>query len=149
MLSRQLERAHNSRIAPNDTGNWQIYSPDQKTAMKARTDLMNLISAHPPTRFQPVDVDPFYHSYLRDEAARHVRDTHGVRLVVPDGLADSPVLLVYESRVPSPEYEMPRRQPTAQEVQDLPASAAGSSAVHPQPYEWPPRNRLEGCRRTS
>ena len=78
---------------------------------------MNLVSGHPPTRFQPVDVDPFYHAHLREEAAQHIRDTHGVRLVVPDDLDDSPVLLVYEDRAPSPEYEMPRKQPTAQEVQ--------------------------------
>ncbi|KAK5701987.1 hypothetical protein LTR97_004805 [Elasticomyces elasticus] len=113
----ELERTHNSRIAPNDTGNWQIYSPDQKTAMKARTDLMNLVSGHPPTRFQPVDVDPYYHAHLREHASQHIRDTHGVRIVVPNDRDDSPVLLVYEDRVPSPEYQMPRKQPSAQEVQ--------------------------------
>ncbi|KAK3069042.1 hypothetical protein LTR53_012937 [Teratosphaeriaceae sp. CCFEE 6253] len=113
----QLERAHNSKIAPNDTGNWQIYSPDQKTAMKARTDLMNLISGHPPTRFQPVDVDSFYHAHLREQASTHIRDTHGVHIIVPDDSDDSPVLLVFEDRAPAPEYEMPRKQPSAPEVQ--------------------------------
>ncbi|KAK0249226.1 hypothetical protein B0A54_17272 [Friedmanniomyces endolithicus] len=113
----QLERTHNSRIAPNESGNWQIYSPDQKTAMKARADLMNLVSGHPPTRFQPVDVDSFYHEHLRGDTGRQIRDTHGVRLVVPDDLDDSPVLLVYEDRDPSADYEMPRKQPSAQEVQ--------------------------------
>lgn len=113
----QLERTHNARIVPDSTGNFQIFAPDAKTAMKARTDLMNLVSGHPPTRFQPVDVDPFYHAHLREHAARHIRDTHGVRVVVPDDADDSPVLLVFEDRVPSPDYDLPRRQPSAQEAQ--------------------------------
>ncbi|KAK3673891.1 hypothetical protein LTR78_006093 [Recurvomyces mirabilis] len=112
----ELERTHNARIVPDSTGNWQIYAPDQKTAMKARTDVMNLVSGHPPTRFQPVDVDPFYHSHLREQAASHIRETHGVRLVVPDEHGE-PVLLVFEGREPQPEYQLPRKQPTSQEVQ--------------------------------
>ena len=84
--------------------------------MKARSDIMNLISGHPPARFSPVEVDPFYHDHLRQQAARQVRDDYGVRVVIPDD-EDLPVLLVYEDRVPSPDYQMPRRAPTAQEAQ--------------------------------
>ncbi|KAK5113278.1 hypothetical protein LTR62_003615 [Meristemomyces frigidus] len=112
----ELERTHNARIVPDSTGNWQIYAPDQKSAMKARTDVMNLVSGHPPARFQPVDVDPFYHGHLREQAASHVRDTHGVRVVVPDERGE-PVLLVYEGHSPSSEYQIPRKQPSAQETQ--------------------------------
>ena len=66
----QLEQMHNARIVPDSTGAWQIYARDGKNAMKARSDIMNLIAGHPPTRFHPVDVDPFYHQHLREQAAR-------------------------------------------------------------------------------
>ena len=113
----QLERLHNARIVPDSTGAWQIYARDGKNAMKARSDIMNLISGHPPTRFHPVEVDPFYHAHLREQVARQIRDKHGVHVVVPDDSDDSPVLLVFENSAPSLEYEFPRRQPTAQDVQ--------------------------------
>ncbi|KAI6786522.1 hypothetical protein KC358_g19155, partial [Hortaea werneckii] len=87
--------------------------------MKARSDLQNLVSGHPPTRFQPVNVDPFYHSHLRQQGARQIRDQYGVHVVVPEDSEDSPVLLVFEDRAPSPEYQLPRRQPTAQDSQSF------------------------------
>lgn len=115
----QLERMHNARIVPDSSGAWQIYARDGKNAMKARSDIMNLISGHPPTRFQPVDVDPFYHAHLREQAAPKIRDQHGVRVIVPNEFDDSPVLLVFEDTAPSPDYELPRRQPTAQDAQSF------------------------------
>lgn len=113
----QLERMHNARIVPDSTGAWQIFARDGKNAMKARSDIMNLISGHPPARFHPLDVDPFYHQHLREQAASQIREQHGVRVIVPDEGDDSPVLLVFEERAPSPGYQLPRRQPTAQDVQ--------------------------------
>ncbi|EMC99579.1 hypothetical protein BAUCODRAFT_571748 [Baudoinia panamericana UAMH 10762] len=112
----EIERMHNARIVPDSTGNWQIYARDPKSMMKARADLMNLVSGHPPTRFQPVDVDPYFHSHLREQAAPRIRDEHGVHVIVPDD-DDSPVLLVFEDRAPAPDYDLPRRQPTSQDVQ--------------------------------
>lgn len=113
----ELERMHNARIVPDSTGAWQIYARDGKNAMKARSDIMNVISGHPPTRFHPVDIDQFYHQHLREQAASGIRDQHGVRVIVPDEGDDSPVLLVFEDRVPSPEYQLPRRQPSTQDAQ--------------------------------
>ena len=113
----QLERMHNARIVPDSSGAWQIYARDGKNAMKARSDIMNLISGHPPTRFHPVEVDPFYHDHLRHQAASQIRDQHGVRVIVPEDGDDSPVLLVFEDRAASPEYELPRRQPSPQDAQ--------------------------------
>ena len=113
----QLERMHNARIVPDSSGAWQIYARDGKNAMKARSDVMNLISGHPPTRFHPVEVDPFYHQHIREQAGRQIRDQHGVRVVVPDEGDESPILLVFEDRAPSPEYELPRKQPSAQDAQ--------------------------------
>jgi len=113
----ELERMHNARIMPDSTGAWQIYARDGKNAMKARSDIMNLISGHPPTRFHPVEVDPFYHEHLRQQAASNIRDQHGVRVILPEDGDEGPVLLVFEDRAPSPEYQLPRRQPTAQDAQ--------------------------------
>lgn len=113
----QLERMHNARIVPDSTGAWQIYARDGKNAMKARSDIMNLISGHPPTRFHPLEVDPFYHEHLREQAAAQIREQHGVHVVVPQEGDDSPVLLVFEDRAPHSEYDLPRRQPTAQDAQ--------------------------------
>lgn len=112
----QLERQHNARIVPDSTGRWQIYARDGKNAMKARSDIMNLVSGHPPTRFSPVQVDPFYHEHLRQKAAQPIREQHGVRMIIPDESDDAPMLLVFEERTPSPEYELPRRAPSAQEA---------------------------------
>lgn len=113
---KQLERAHNASIVPDENGLWNIYAPDNKAAMKARADIMSLVGAHPPSRFQPVQVDPFYHAHIRENAARQIRDNHGVRVIIPDDLEDSPVILVYEDRAPSPEYQFPRAPPQAAEV---------------------------------
>jgi transcription antitermination factor NusA-like protein len=113
----QLERMHNARIVPDSSGAWQIYARDGKNAMKARSDVMNLISGHPPTRFHPIEVDPFFHQHIREQAAQQIRDQHGVRVVVPEEGDESPILLVFEDRAPSPEYELPRRQPSAQDAQ--------------------------------
>lgn len=114
---REIERMHDARIVPESSGNWAIFGRDQKSAMKARSDVMNLISGHPPTRFQPVDVDPFYHAHLREQGAHQIRDQYGVHVVVPDEFDESPVLLIFEDRAPQPDYELPRRQPTSQDAQ--------------------------------
>jgi len=113
----QLERQHGARIVPDSTGAWQIYARDGKNAMKARSDVMNLISGHPPTRFHPVSVDPFYHDHLRTQAAAQIREQHGVHVVVPDDRDDSTILLVFEGPAAAPEYELPRQKPSPQDAQ--------------------------------
>lgn len=113
---KQLELTHNATIIPDDNGTWNIYASDNKAGMKARADVMSLVGAHPPSRFQPVNVDPFYHAHIRNQAARQIRDNHGVRVIIPDDLEESPVILVYEDRAPSPEYQFPRAPPQADEV---------------------------------
>lgn len=112
-----LERVHDARIVPDSTGAWQIYARDGKNAIKARADIMNLVAGHPPSRFQSVQVDPFYHQHIRENAAPQIRERHGVRVVMPNELSDEPVLLVFEGRVPSPDYQLPRGVPQAQQVQ--------------------------------
>lgn len=112
----ELERLHDARIVPDSSGAWQIYARDGKNAMKARSDIMNLVSGHPPARFQPVELDPFFHNHVREQLASRIRDQHGVHVVVPDEADDLPVLLVFEDAAAAPEYQLPRRQPTSQDV---------------------------------
>ncbi|PPJ53713.1 hypothetical protein CBER1_00822 [Cercospora berteroae] len=115
----ELERAHDARIVPDSAGAWQIYARDGKNAIKARADIMNLVAGHPPSRFQPVQVDPFYHQHIREKEAQRIRETHGVRVVVPEGPSDEPLLLVFEDRAPSPEYSLPRGAPQAAQIKSF------------------------------
>lgn len=110
----ELERTHDATIVPDSTGNWHIYASEGKNAIKARADVMNLIAGHPPARFHPIQIDPFYHQHIREHAAPQIREQHGVRVVIPDGAGD--VLLVFEDRAPSPEYTLPRKAPNQQET---------------------------------
>lgn len=113
----ELERMYDARIVPDSTGNWQIYAREGKNAMKARADIMNLSAGHPPSRFHPVQVDPFYHQHLREHAAPQIRQRHGVTVVVPEGSDDEPVLLVFEDNSPAADYNLPRGAPQAQQQQ--------------------------------
>lgn len=120
----QLERMYDARImaptSPDSSTAWQVYSRDNKNAMRARSDIMNLVSGHPPSRLAPINIDPFYHQHLRQQAAQQIRDQYGVHLVVPDELEEVPeVLLVYEGPSPAAEYELPRRQPSQDEVRQF------------------------------
>ena len=114
----QLERTHNVRIVPDSTGSWQIFAKDGKNALKARSDIMNLVSGHPPTRFSPLEVDPFYHEHLRQNAASQIRSDHGVHVLVPDN-DESPVLLVFEDPAEADNYELPRKAPNSQDAQEF------------------------------
>lgn len=117
----ELERLHEASIvAPTDregpTG-YEIYAKDGKNSMKARGDVMNVFGAHPPSRFSTVNVDPFYHSFLRQRPAPQIRQDTGVHIVFPDEKEESPeLILVYESRDPYEEYTIPRGKPQNDEI---------------------------------
>ncbi|KAL9087162.1 MAG: hypothetical protein Q9165_006813 [Trypethelium subeluteriae] len=117
----ELEQLHDARIVMPTSQNappaWNIYARDGMNSMRARTDIANLLSAHPPTRLRSVDVDPFFHAHLQQQAAQQIRDEFGVHVVVPDDVEDFPdVLLVYEGPMAQSDYEIPRKQPTGAEV---------------------------------
>jgi predicted PilT family ATPase len=119
-----LERLYDARIVANTARNaptaWEVYSRDGKNTMKARSDIMNLISGHPPARLNPVQVHPFYHQHLRQSAASQIRDQFNVHMVIPDGSDnDHEILLVYEGPTSSSDYQLPRRQPAANEARDF------------------------------
>lgn len=118
----QLERMYDARIVAQTSADsstaWQVYSRDNKNAMRARSDIMNLISGIPPTRLSPMNVDPFFHQHLRQQAAQQVRDQYGVHVVVPEDLDTEPeILLVYEGPSSVADYQLPRRQPSQAEAQ--------------------------------
>jgi transcription antitermination factor NusA-like protein len=98
---------------------WQIFSRDGKNGMRARTDVTNLIAGHPPSRLRNVEVDPFFHDHLRQQMAQQIREDTGVQLVFPDEDLNEPpeVLLVFEGLGSPVEYELPRKAPTAKELQ--------------------------------
>ncbi|KAL8648091.1 MAG: hypothetical protein Q9226_006144 [Calogaya cf. arnoldii] len=119
----QLERQYDARIvlpATEDSPmNWEVYSRDGKNAIRARSDIMSLINAHPPTRLRQVPVDPFYHQHIQRQAAQRIRDEFGVNLLLPEENIQNPhVILVYEGPGLSSisEYSLPRQRPSQEEV---------------------------------
>lgn len=118
----QLERLHDAHIVlpTSDDGpmTWEVYSREGKNTIRARSDIMNLIHAHPPTRLRQVEVDPFYHQHLRQKATQQVRDAHGVHLLFPEEFEQSPQLtLVYEGQNDNgADYELPKQRPSPDEV---------------------------------
>ncbi|ORY02671.1 RNA binding effector protein-like protein Scp160 [Clohesyomyces aquaticus] len=120
----ELERMHEASIVVphgrNGPTAWEIYARNGKNTMKARGDIQSVFASHPPSRFSTVDVDPFYHHFLQQRNAQHIRDDTGVHVVFPSESDDeeSPeLILVYEGTTPSADYTIPRGAPPAAEVQ--------------------------------
>ncbi len=118
----QLEQQYNARIIlpppGNGPTNWEIYSRDGANGIRARSDIMNMMNAHPPTRLRHVEVDPFFQQHVHRQGAKHVRENFGVNLLSPDETDEWPhIVLVYEG--PSgadQDYQLPRQQPSPQEI---------------------------------
>lgn len=120
----QLERQYDARIIlpPPGAGpmNWEIYSRDGTKGLRARSDIMNMISAHPPSRLRHVEMDPFFHQHVQRQGARYVRDQFGVHLVAPEEAEESPhVILVYEGPEGAHDYQLPRQAPSPAEAADF------------------------------
>ena len=98
--------------------NWEIYSQDGKAGMRARTDALNLIAAHPVSRFHSMQVNPFFHSHLQSRK-HQIRHDHGVHMLFPlDDPESHELILVYEQRGPPSEYTVPRQAPAPGDVQE-------------------------------
>ena len=124
----QLERQFDARIVvptgENRPTSWEVYHKDGRNGIRARQDITNIISAHPPARLRHVEVDPFFHEHIHRQAAQRVRDDFGVHLLPPEEVNEEPhVVLVYEGPSPSDggEYELPRQRPSANEVAEFEA----------------------------
>lgn len=123
----ELEKMHNASIVIPTTADgssaWEIYAREGKNTMMARADIMKLLQGHPPSRFMPMEIDPFYHQHLQRRAAQQVRDDRGVHVVFPDEREDSPqVLLVFEGPGAPSEYQIPRGAPSNDEVRAFEAA---------------------------
>ncbi|KAI9795253.1 MAG: hypothetical protein M1833_007275 [Piccolia ochrophora] len=121
----RLEQLFDAHIAlpnlANGPGTWDIYSKDGKNLIRARTEIMNIVNGHPPSRLAHVEVDPFYHTHLREKSARSFIDQYGVNLVFPEEMEGDPkVLMVYEGPAgTTSNYEVPKKQPSAAEIQQF------------------------------
>ncbi|KAH8704958.1 putative RNA binding effector protein Scp160 [Talaromyces proteolyticus] len=117
---RELERAYDARIvlpqASNGPVTWEVYSRDGKNTIRARSDIMNLIQAHPPARLRSVPVDPYFHSFLSSRSTPQLREQYGVHLIVPDDLDSSEVVLVYEGQQEDADFQIPRQRPSSEEI---------------------------------
>lgn len=119
----QFENQYNAQIvaptAIDGPSAWTIYARDGRNSTKARSDLLNLIQGHPPSRFRNVNVHPYYRQELQHQHAALVRDQYGVHLVFPRENDDSPLVLVYEGQQSSSEYAFPRSKPTPSDVAEF------------------------------
>lgn len=114
---KEIEAMYDARIAlpPTVDGpvTWEVYSRDGKNTIRARSDIMNLVQAHPPARVRHVPVDPYCHSFLRSRSAARLQDDFGVHLLVPDQLDSPEVFLVFEGpSATAPRSEIPRQRPS-------------------------------------
>ena len=126
----RLEQSYNAHVAipvaKHGSWMWEIYSRDAKNTIRARSDIINIVNAHPPSRVATVSVEPFYHKYLREQTSSSIHHDHGVYLVFPDADAGadaeqaSEVLLVYEGPAASGAgYEVPKSHPTQEEIKEF------------------------------
>ncbi|QKX58723.1 uncharacterized protein TRUGW13939_05850 [Talaromyces rugulosus] len=120
-IIRELERAYDARIvlpqAIDRPVTWEVYSRDGKNTIRARSDIMNLLQAHPPARLRSVPVDPFFHPFLSSRSTTQLKDQYGVHLIVPDDVNSPEVVLVYEGQQePDSEFQIPRQKPSGEEL---------------------------------
>lgn len=118
---KELESTYDAHIAlPPSVGGpvtWEVYSRDGKNTIRARSDIMNLIQALPPSRLRHVPVDPYFHQYLRNRSASALQGDYGVHLMVPDDIESTEVVLVYEGpSATAARFEVPRQRPTPADV---------------------------------
>lgn len=128
----RLEKLYDAHILLPSTAEvslpWEIYSREGKNLLRARTEIVNIVNGHPPARFQHVNIDPFYHQQLAVQISKALMDDHGVYVICPQEDEETPdILLIYEGQNgTNQDYEMPRKQPTAQELQQFQRALQGA-----------------------
>lgn len=110
-----FEQQYDAQVVPDTGSQWQIFSRDPRSAMRARNDVMNLVSGHPPARFRNVEIPPFYQRGLRQQHAAPLREQHGVYLMTPEDPESPQIVLVVEGTSSAEDYAFPQKQPTADE----------------------------------
>ena len=117
----ELERRHDSHIVlpPLEGSNWEVYSREGKNTIKAKTDILNLVGAHPPARFRHVEVDPFYHRHLHENHHGRFLADHGVRMLLPEEPESTQVLLVFEGPAVEPDAPVLSQRPSQAETAEF------------------------------
>lgn len=130
----QIEKLHQTHIETHIDADgvsaWQIFSREGKNGLRAQNEITNMVHAYPPSRFATVPVDPFYHAHVQKRMAQKVKEDYGVHVVIPSSSESSaPVLLVFEGADGlSPDYQIPRGQPSADEVKAFQQGLADARA---------------------
>jgi rRNA processing protein Krr1/Pno1/predicted RNA-binding protein YlqC (UPF0109 family) len=129
-LERQYAASFVLPPSQQSPANWQIFSKDGKQGMRARAEAMNLIAAHPPSRFHAATIDPFYHTHLRTRAPQ-IRREQGVHLLFPpsEDTESHQIVLIYEQPGAPSEYKFPREAPTAAEIKEHELAIQKSKAL--------------------
>ncbi|EPE25499.1 Eukaryotic type KH-domain (KH-domain type I) [Glarea lozoyensis ATCC 20868] len=117
-----IDKVHQTQVnaplgANGESGPWDMYSREGKNAIKAQTDIRQILEAHPPDRVAALDVDDFFHKHLNTEYMSTVKNDYGVHLVIPQDKS-SPLVLVYEGEEGlQPQYGVPRGQPSPSDIE--------------------------------
>ncbi|TLD33241.1 hypothetical protein PspLS_00604 [Pyricularia sp. CBS 133598] len=121
----RLEEQHNTHINTPYTQDgalpWELYARDGKNAIRAQSEIKGLVDSHPPSRMATVPVDPFFHTYLKKEINKNLKERYGVNMVVPEtSEAGAPVLLVFEEVAPvDAPYQVPRNAPSQADIRQF------------------------------
>ncbi|KAL2870797.1 putative RNA binding effector protein Scp160 [Aspergillus lucknowensis] len=118
---KELENMYDSRIALSLASDgpvtWEVYSRDGKNTIRARSDILNLVQAHPPSRLRHLTIDPYFHPYLRSRSVHRLRSEYGVHLLIPEEVDSPDVVLIYEGlSASSPQLEIPRQRPSSTDI---------------------------------
>ncbi|OJD11901.1 hypothetical protein AJ78_07421 [Emergomyces pasteurianus Ep9510] len=119
---KELERLYDAHIVlPSSSDGpviWEVYSRDGKNTIRARSDILNLIQAHPPSKLYPLPIDPYFHSHLRSRVAPQLKHNFGVNIILPDNQdTSSTVVLVYEGQeCVTGVNELPRGRPSVSDL---------------------------------
>ncbi|KAL9113536.1 MAG: hypothetical protein Q9227_002274 [Pyrenula ochraceoflavens] len=117
----QLEQAHNTHIvAPQRFDSpvaWNIFSREGRSMQQARSDIIRIVEAHPPSRISQVNVNPFFYPHLSSQIAQPLQEELHVNMVVPHDEETEHLILVYEGPEGlDPSFQVPRQRPSAREM---------------------------------
>jgi hypothetical protein len=118
----RIEKLHDTHIVTpvNSQGAdpWEIFYRHGPNNIKAQSEIIGIVNAHPPARVGSVPVDPFYHAFIKKEITPKVKNDYGVHVVVPAAHeTGAPVLLVFEGEPgQSSDYQVPRGVPSPAEL---------------------------------
>lgn len=118
----RIEKLHDTHIVTpvNSQGAdpWEIFYRHGPNNIKAQSEIIGIVNAHPPARVGSVPVDPFYHAFIKKDIIPAVKKDYGVHVVVPAANeTGAPVLLVFEGKSDKDsEYQVPRGVPNPAEL---------------------------------